>query len=580
MSRTPATAAQPRHSAPDARRELTVRALATGLVLGIALTPANVYSGLRIGWSFNMSIIALLLGFGFWRGLGALGCGPPWSLHESNISQTAASAAASIISGGLVAPIPAWLLITGRSAEALSLTVWVFSVSFLGVWVAWYLRPALVVRSGLAFPVGMATVETLRDVFARGRDAARRLAVLGGCAVAAAGIKLADVIAGLPRWAPAAALERYTFALEPSPLLLGFGAIIGLRTGLSLLLGALLAWALAAPALVAAGVVVLHGDNAAANFGVLVEWLLWPGVSLMVSATLAALAVQITRTARGRVPGVAAGLRRPALLPALAFAAAALLAIALQVVLFDIEPWLAALAVPLAVALAAVAARVVGETGIPPIGAIGKVSQLGFGILAPATPITNLMTANVAGGAAGQCADLLNDLRAGHVIDASPGRQVFAQCCGILAGSITGVAVFMLLIPDPQAMLLTAEWPAPAVATWKAVAEVLSAGLDSVPASARLAMLAAIAAGVVLGLAGELAPPRWRARLPSAVALGLACVIPASVSLVMAAGSVLAWAVNAGRRRLADGMLLAAAAGLVAGESSAGVAHALFDLLR
>ncbi len=40
------------------KRELTLRALATGMILGAALTPSNVYSGLKIGWSFNMSIIA------------------------------------------------------------------------------------------------------------------------------------------------------------------------------------------------------------------------------------------------------------------------------------------------------------------------------------------------------------------------------------------------------------------------------------------------------------------------------------------------------------------------------------------
>ena len=50
-------------------RELTGRALATGVVLGALLAPCNVYSGLKIGWSFNMSIIALLIGVALWRPL-------------------------------------------------------------------------------------------------------------------------------------------------------------------------------------------------------------------------------------------------------------------------------------------------------------------------------------------------------------------------------------------------------------------------------------------------------------------------------------------------------------------------------
>lgn len=48
-------------------RELTLRALLTGLLLGALLTPSNIYSGLKIGWSFNMSIIALLVGFAIWQ---------------------------------------------------------------------------------------------------------------------------------------------------------------------------------------------------------------------------------------------------------------------------------------------------------------------------------------------------------------------------------------------------------------------------------------------------------------------------------------------------------------------------------
>jgi uncharacterized oligopeptide transporter (OPT) family protein len=37
------------------------------VLLGALLAPCNVYSGLKIGWSFNMSIAALLAGLAFWR---------------------------------------------------------------------------------------------------------------------------------------------------------------------------------------------------------------------------------------------------------------------------------------------------------------------------------------------------------------------------------------------------------------------------------------------------------------------------------------------------------------------------------
>jgi len=131
-------------------------------VLGALFVPCNVYSGLKIGWSFNMSIAALLAGLAFWRAAERAGASA-WTMKESNISQTAASSAASIVSGGLVAPIPAYTLITGTSLDAWRLAAWVFSVSFLGVWVAWALRPALIVQQPLRFPAGVATLEVFEE---------------------------------------------------------------------------------------------------------------------------------------------------------------------------------------------------------------------------------------------------------------------------------------------------------------------------------------------------------------------------------------------------------------------------------
>lgn len=561
------------------KRELTLRAVATGMLLGAALTPSNIYSGLKIGWSFNMSIIALLIGFGLWRAIGALTHGPQWTPFESNINQTTASSAASIISGGLVAPIPAYTILTGTRIDILPLTIWVFSVSFLGVWVAWYLRPALIVESRLRFPAGAATLETMNDIFSQGREALKRITVLFAAAFASGALKWIDsFLWQLPRWAPTAALDRLTFSLEPSMLLLGFGGIIGIRVGVSLLLGALIAWAGIAPWLLHEGMV---DAGPGSLFGPMVEWLIWPGVSLMVTFTLTTFAVRILGMLRhtgARLSPGGSHLRAPG--PLIGLVCAATLAVVMQVVLFDIHPFMAMLSIPFAVLLASVAARVVGETGIPPIGAIGKVSQLGFGIAAPGQITTNLMTANTAGGAAGQCADLLNDFKVGHGIGASPSRQAIAQCFGILTGSIVGTMVYLALVPDPQSMLLTEEWPAPAVATWKAVAEALSLGLGSIPTSARWAMLAGGAAGFVLGVL-ELSLPAARARyLPSGVALGLAFVIPASISIIMALGALLAWLITARFPALAARFVIAAAAGLIAGESIVGVAASFWDMAR
>jgi uncharacterized oligopeptide transporter (OPT) family protein len=238
----------------------------------------------------------------------------------------------------------------------------------------------------------------------------------------------------------------------------------------------------------------------------------------------------------------------------------------------------ALMTVPLALFLAAVAARVVGATGIAPIGAIGQLSQLSFGMLAPGQMAVNLMSANTAGGAAGQCTDLMNDFKVGRAIGATPWKQVAAQVIGIAVGSIVGVLVYKALIPDPKAMLLTEQWPAPAVATWKAVAQTLGAGLSALSNSVRWAILAGCLAGLVLGLLDVALPARSARFLPSAAALGLAFVLPASVSLMMSLGAVLTWLAGLRWPRLTRDYAITVAAGLIAGESITGVGASLWQL--
>jgi uncharacterized oligopeptide transporter (OPT) family protein len=566
----------PTDSIPADTRELTPRALGTGLLLGALLAPCNVYSGLKIGWSFNMSITALLLAFAFWVPISRLMGLSPWGMLESNINQTTASAAAAITSSGLVAPIPALALLTGGNLPWPTLAAWVFAVSFLGVWVGWYLRPRLIVQSNLVFPAGMATAETMRDMFAHGREAMWRVGVLLSSLAGAVMFNFIDkFVWQIPRFAPSLPAKKLTLAFDPSLLLFGFGSIIGLRAGLGLLLGALMAWGLIGPELIAQGIVRVS-DADESWFQPLVGWLLWPGVTMMVAASLTSFSATLVAASRhgAKGQGYEKEAGRPLRLGG--FLLAALSTVVLQIVLFDIHWTMAIVAIPLAFVLATVAARVVGETSVAPIGAIGKVSQLSFGAMAPGQPITNLMTANVAGGAAGQSADLLNDFRAGHEVGASAARQVIAQCFGVVAGSLVGSLVYLTLITDPAAQLLTPEWPAPAVATWKAVAETLGIGLSGIPTSALVAMAIAGVSGIVLALAERSVDGHKLLLVPSGSTVGLAFVIPAGTSITLFLGAATASVLHQLAPRWAARFLLSAAAGLVAGESLFGVVSVWF----
>jgi uncharacterized oligopeptide transporter (OPT) family protein len=599
--------ASTRHAAlvgPEGRTsapQLTLRAIVTGMLLAAVLAPSNIYAGLKLGWGFNMSLTSALLSYGIWQGaLRRLGA-RPLNILENNINQTTASAGASIASSGLIAAIPALTLLTGYEWDWARLCVWTLSVSMLGVAVALVLRRPMLEGARLTFPSGFVTGTVLQQLYAEGSGAMKRVAALVVGAAIGAASRLAATLLG---WAPlplpgalhatSAALrthgvERVTlgnlgFALDPSPLMFAVGAIIGLRAALSLVLGALVAWGVLAPIALAHGWVAPGpADPNASWFGSVVEWLLWPGVAMMVSASLTSVALSLRGLRRGLLRSPSRSPRggrasRVVMLGALGSAGA--VAVAAQVGLFGIALGAAAAGVVLTVALATVAARVTGETDITPVGAMGQLTQLCFGVLAPSGVTANLMAANVTGGAASQCADLLQDLRSGQIVGASSTYQFIAQIAGVVAGAVAGSAVYLLLIPDPSAMLMTDEWAAPAVVTWKAVAEVFARGPDGLPPFAILAMSVGGLVGVGLTML-ERGLPAARARwVPSAASVGLAMVIPASYALSMGLGAVAAALAG----RLAPGwsvrFVLVLAAGLIAGESITGVGLATEGAVR
>ena len=91
--------------------EFTVKAVVTGIVLGIVFGAANTYLGLKAGLTISTSIPVAVLTVVVFRLLGAIGI--KHNILEANMSQTIGSASSSVASGVLFT-IPA-LFIWGMS---------------------------------------------------------------------------------------------------------------------------------------------------------------------------------------------------------------------------------------------------------------------------------------------------------------------------------------------------------------------------------------------------------------------------------------------------------------------------------
>ncbi|KAI0461936.1 hypothetical protein LJB42_004541 [Komagataella kurtzmanii] len=91
-------------------------------------------------------------------------------------------------------------------------------------------------------------------------------------------------------------------------------------------------------------------------------------------------------------------------------------------------------AVILALFLSILAVRALGETDLNPVSGIGKISQLVFALIIPASQpgavLINLIAGGISEAGAQQAGDLMQDLKTGHLIGASPKAQFVAQMIG------------------------------------------------------------------------------------------------------------------------------------------------------
>lgn len=541
-------------------RQLTLRAAVTGMALGGVLCLSNLYVVLKTGWSLGVTITATITAFGVFRALHAAKLGAPLSALENVMVASIASSGAWMTGGGNMAALPALLLLTGQRPGGLAMVAWFALIAALGVVVAMPLREQLLVRERLPFPMSVATAEAIRAMHGTGDVApARRLALAGLAAAIFTLWRDAKLAFSFPARLTVGPLASWGIGLDASLVLLGGGSLMRGRTAWSMLLGAALTWGVAAPLLVQRGVV-------SADFKALVQLTLWPAAALLASAALVGFGVLAARTLR-RSAGHS---NWPSARVVLLFLALGLPLVGLMAKLFGI-PWSVGLgALPLAVLVGVIGARVTGETDITPTKAMGPLTQLVFGLALPGHVAANVMGANVTAGVGLHAADLLSDLKTGEALGASVRAQTVAQFLGIAVGAVAVVPAFYALVPDAAA-LGTEALPAPAVMVWAGVSKALAGGAASLPAGAREAMVVAALLGAVLGLAEARLGPRAE-RLPSASALGLALVLPAATTLTLVAGAGLG---ALARKRWPDEVRLPVASGLIAGESVTGVVMAL-----
>jgi len=460
--------------------EFTLKAVATGVVLGIVFGASNAYLGLRVGMTVSASIPAAVMTVAAFRLMRSGG-----TLLEANLSQTVASASTALATGTIFT-IPA-LFLWGTIPPYLQVVALAFLGGLLGLSAMIPLRRLLIVEAHdeLPYPEGTACAEVLRATAAERSGAASGSAwIFRGMAVGAVVKLLVSLAYLLPGEVHAAlpVLPKAELALEIAPALLGVGYILGYRQSAVCVAGALISAVTLTPliAWLGAGLVApLYPEteklvSAMSAGDIWSRYVRYVGAGAVATAgiltvlrglpTMAGAFLAVARGLRRGVGGAAGPVERTDrdLPPAFVFGGVATVVIVAGFVpgvfagqMAPLQRAVLAAGVGVfGVLFVAVAARIVGIVGVSsqPTSGIALVTLLGTASIFAAAGWVDagaragvLTVGTIVAIAASKAGDISQDLKTGWLVGATPARQQLGQLIGA-AFACWAVAATVLLL--------------------------------------------------------------------------------------------------------------------------------------
>jgi putative OPT family oligopeptide transporter len=457
-------------------REITVAAVVLGVIQGMLMTSAFVYIGLKLGFGLPGSSVAAILGFALLRGVGRKvlkvpGCG---SIVENNINQTVASGV-NTASAGVVFTFPA-LLLLGLDYSFYTVLLAAIAGSFMGIVVIIPLRKQLIEIERLKFPSGVAVATILKTPGA----GIQKAKLLGVGFVVAALLTLAThhKFQLLPESVPigpwlkgllgvgdsggfALALMGTTLAISMANF--GAGMLAG-RGGLAFAIGGVMAWWVVGPFVVSQGWAppALKGD---ALVGAVYGTMLRPtGIGILIGGALAGV-VAAFPAIKGAIASLSAaaklakagGQTAEELSPKVLVAGLVSSVIALMVVTLVSSAesagqlgigaaLAAAVAGAIWIALAGlIVAQATGATDISPLSGLALIAVTLMLAITSGNVVVAVTIGVAVCVATNQCADMMSDLKTGHLVGGVPRRQQLAQFAVAWVGPAIAIGTTIIL---------------------------------------------------------------------------------------------------------------------------------------
>jgi uncharacterized oligopeptide transporter (OPT) family protein len=524
------------------------------------------------------------------------------------------------MTGPLISALTAYMMVTKQVIPMWQTMVWMIVLAILGVLFAFPFKRRFINDEQRPFPEGRAAGIVMEALHhgeaAAGMLTAKLLAIFAAISAAIKLLQSKAILAylhlqflGLPQFLDGWLYDKdgkggpkirgtsllcLTVRPELELSLVGVGGLMGIRNGLSLLIGGTINYLILAPILIQTGDIAAIPEGKS-GFGAITFWSLWAGVAMM---TMASLLVFFARPKiligaftklfgkRTETPNVLGHIELPLMVSAIGIPLITIAVMYMAWSFFGVAFWLSAIAIVLVFAFSLIAINSTAVTSYTPTGAMGKLTQLTFGGLAPGDQVTNLMTAAICGEVSSHAANLLQDIKPGYMLGAKPRQQAIGHVLGVFAGALAAIPVFYLvfLLPtdDGSFMIDKDLYPMPGAIQWKGVAEILSQGIENIKISAQWAA----GIGLVVGLVLELVRLRSRGRFPlSPLAIGLGFIVPFYICLSIFVGGFLFWLLERGSpskdsalNRVFVQNREPISAGLIAGGALMGIAVAVLGL--
>jgi len=561
---------EPKAVAPSPYKEITGRAVALGIVQGIVMTMAFTYAGLKLGFTIGGSTVAAIMGFVVLRGVLKGG-----TIIENNINQTVASGI-NTASAGVIFTLPA-LLLLGLDFNPWTMAVAAVAGSFMGIVVIIPLRKQMIELDRLRFPTGTAVGTLLK---APGAGAEKAKLLVAGSVVSAIVVSLMEygfLPEDLPvgEWVGLPAYMQTAIYLS----LMNFGAgLLSGKGGLPFFLGGVLAWWFLAPVAVNLDWVALTESTGDVLYGEMMRPL---GIGVLIGGALMGVVLAFPAI-KGAIKGLQTAVKVAAaqggasdeLPPQVLSTGIVASALVLMGVVFWLSPDLGfgrivatGLTGTIWIAVAGlIVAQATGMTDISPLSGLALIAVT----LMLALTANNIVVAVAIGVAVcvatSQCADMMQDLKTGHIVGSRPAAQQKVQFAVAWIGPVVAIGTMMLLWQTPDG--------SPGFGPESAACLAQSASCLSAPqAGALQGMIEGVVggsapvdkylAGGILGATVSLFPIGGLG-----VLLGLAMYLPFSITLGYGLGCLTAIGLERKHgKRWMENKIVPLAAGLIVGEA-------------